>query len=153
MMMRASSLCLSLVLGTAVLFGSGFGCSMLTNSEDENEDEREVEFLAAEVDSIDAPAQIAPSDTLSVQFYGTVGPNGCYSLDRFDEERSSGRLTVTPVVKHVVEEAIGCTMAIVPLEATYRAAPPFDEGELTIEVPQSDQADVTATVEVNREEE
>lgn len=125
---------------------------MITNSGDENEEEREVEFLVAEVDSIDTPDRIAPSDTLSVQFYGTVGPNGCYSLDRFDEKRSSGRLTVEPVVKHVVGEGIGCTMAIVPLEATYRAAPPFEEGELTIEVPQSDQADVTATVEVKGEE-
>jgi hypothetical protein len=102
----------------------------------------------AEVDSLIAPSQIAPSDTLSMRLLGTVGPNGCYSFDRFDVERSTDRLTVTPVVEHGTSEEILCSMAVVPLDETHEARPPFEKGTLTIAVPQPDREDVTTTLEV-----
>lgn len=123
---------------------------MLANSD--TDEGRQVEALVAEVDSVDAPDKIASSDTLTVQFYGTVGPNGCYSFDRFDVERSGSRLIVTPVVEHRRGEDIACTMAIVPLDVTYTAEPPFDVGTLTIEVPQPEDSNVTTAVEVTNDE-
>lgn len=143
-MMRPRTLLATFLACTVALLGSGAGCSTLTGTEEE----RAVEHLVAEVDSLDVPAQIASSDTLSIRLSGTVGPNGCYSFDRFDTERSTDRLTVTPVVEHVTGEGFACTMAIVPLDATFAAAPPFEEGVITIAVPQSDRPDVTATVQV-----
>lgn len=130
-------------LGAIAFAGSGFGCSMGAQP-----DEDSPEFHVAVVDSIDVPDRIAPSDTLSIRLFGTVGPNGCYSLDRIEEDRSEGQLTVTPVVRYERADDVACTMALVPLDATYEAAPPFEEGALQIVVPQSDEPDVTATVEV-----
>lgn len=129
-------------MSVVVLLGIGFGCSTGAQP-DENEN---VELLVAEVDSIHAPTQIAPTDTLSIRLTGTVGPNGCYSLDRIEEERSEEQLTLTPVVRHVTGQM--CTMAIVSLDVTHEVAPPFEEGPLQIVVPQSDRSDATATVEV-----
>jgi hypothetical protein len=133
-----------LFAGAAVLLSGGFGCSTLTGSEDG----RTVEHLVATVDSLDAPARISPSDTLSVRLRGTVGPNSCYTFDRFDVDRSADRLTVTPVVEHVTKEGTACLTVVIPLSRTYKAAPPFKSGSLTIAVPQPDRPDVTATVEV-----
>ncbi len=133
--------CTAVLVSVVVFTGLGFGCS--TGAQPE---EGETEYLVADVDSLGVPAHIAPSDTLSVHIVGTVGPNGCYSLDRIEEERSEGQLTLTPVVRHVTDRM--CTMALVPLEETYEVAPPFEEGTLQVVVPQTEEADVTATVDV-----
>jgi len=134
----------TLVLGMIVFAGGGAGCSMLANSDDGTDDA--VERGVAEVDSLHAPTHIAASDTLALRLTGTVGPNGCHSFDGFDVERSGGQLTITPVVEHRTGQM--CTQAIVPLDETYAAAPPFAAGTLTVVVPQPDRPDVTAAVEV-----
>jgi hypothetical protein len=141
-MMRFPHAVLLPLTSILVLVGGGFGCSAGSNVDD-----RGVEFVVAEVDSIEVPSRIAPSDSLSVHLYGTVGPNGCYSLDRIKEERSAGTVTLTPVVRH--RTGGFCTMAIVPLDATHDVPPPFEEGTLDLVVPQPDQPDVTATVTVD----
>jgi len=143
-MLQLRPLLIPLLVGIVTLFGSGAGCSNLMGVDDN----REVEHVVAEVDSIDVPAQIASSDALSIRLHGTVGPNGCYSFDRFDVDRSTDRLAVKPVVEHVTRDDVACTMAVVPLDKTYTADPPFEEGTLTVVIPQPDRADVTATVEV-----
>jgi len=129
-------------MGLVVLLVGGAGCSMLSTAESGPDPETGV----AAVDSIDAPDRIASSDTLRVRFYGTVGPNGCYAFDGFETERNGRGLTITPVVQYR-------GMAIVPLDETYRAAPPFEEGPLTVTVPQPDGVDVTTTVTVSRDAE
>lgn len=145
MMTRSLHAVLVAVLIAAVaLTGTGIGCSTGFGTGDE-----EVRTEVAHVDSLTVPDEIASSDTLSIHLSGTVGPNGCYSLDRIDEERSPGQLTITPIVHHRTGDDIACTMAIVPLNTTYRAAPPFEEGTLEIVAPQPDRPDVTATVLVN----
>jgi hypothetical protein len=138
--MSRSVLLVVVAVGTALLVG-GAGCSNVAGAD-------ESDPPVATVDSIEAPSRIAPSDTLTVRLRGTVGPNGCYSLDRVDVRRAAGRLTLTPLVDRVRGGDVACTMAIVPLDETMRFDPPFEEGALTITVPQPDQADVTATVEV-----
>lgn len=133
-----------LLVGAVAAFGSGLGCSTLTGTEDN----RNVEQVAAEVDSLDVPARISPSDTLTVRMHGTVGSNSCYSFDHFDVERSTQQLRVTPVVQHVVEEGAACLTVVIPVNEAYTAAPPFEEGTLTVVVPQPDQPAVTVTTEV-----
>jgi len=137
-----------LALATVAVAGGGAGCSMLTNADDDSSPP--VEPGVATVDSLYAPERIAPSDTLSLRLTGTAGPNGCYSFDGFDVDRTAGRLTITPEVVH--RDADMCTQALVPLDETYAAAPPFTEGTLTVVVPQPDRPDVTATVDVTAAE-
>lgn len=135
-----------IITGIFALVVGGAGCSMLSNP---NSDESPpAEAVLAEVDSLDYPAEIAPSDTLRVDFHGTVGPDGCYSFDRFDVERTQHRLTVTPVVRHTTADDVGCTMAIVPLDRTFTAAPPFAEGVLTLVVPQPNGEEIRVAVTV-----
>jgi hypothetical protein len=150
-MMSLRTLFAVLLSGTALLVGGGAGCSMLTGAGGESE-ARQVEFLVAEVDSLDVPAQIAPTDTLAVRMKGTIGPNSCYGFEAFDVARSTGRLRVTPVVAHSTADNIACAMAVEPLDRTYTAAPPFAEGTLTVTVPQPDRPDVTASVTITDEE-
>lgn len=102
----------------------------------------------AEVDRIEVPDRIGASDTLTVRLLGTVGPNGCYSLERVAVERASGRVQIMPLVDQGRRQDAMCTMAIVPLDETVRLAPPFSAGPLSIVVPQSEGPAVTATVEV-----
>ena len=65
--------------------------------------------------------------------------------------RSTGRLTVTPIVAHTTADDILCATVVMPLNRTYTVASPLGAGTFTITVPQSDRADVTATVEVTNE--
>lgn len=102
--------------------------------------------LLATVDTVQAPAQIAPTDTLRVRLRGMVGPNGCYSLSRVETERASGQVVLRPVVRH--REQGMCTMAIVSLDETITLAPPFPEETLRIVVPQTDRPTVRTTVRV-----
>lgn len=129
---------------SAIVVGGGAGCSMLSNADTDEGGSG----IIANVDRINAPDRISTSDTMSVQLQGTVGPNGCYSFDGFEVDRSEHHLTITPTVTQVTGDDTMCTMAIVPLEETYSAAPPFEEGTLTIEVPQTEGESVTTTVDV-----
>jgi hypothetical protein len=102
----------------------------------------------AEVDRVEAPDRIASADTLAVRLVGTVGPNGCYALDRVAVARVGARIRLTPLIDPSRRADAMCTMAIVPLDETVRLAPPFEPGPLTILVPQSAGAAVRATVDV-----
>lgn len=136
-----------LFIGTIAITSSGAGCSTVSGSTPGDE----VDTVVADVDNIEVPEHISPSDTLVVRFSGRVGPNGCYSFDRFDVERTAGRLTITPVVRHRTGDDIMCTMAIVPLDETCRVAPPFSEGTWTVTVPQPEGENISSTVEVIRD--
>jgi len=147
-MTRLHTLLVAFLVGAVAVFGGGFRCAVLTGAEDN----RDVERAVAEVDSLDVPPRISPTDTLTVRMYGMVGPNGCHSFERFDSERSGDRVRVTPVVARVTGEEVACTMAVVPLDRTYAVAPPFEPGTFTVVVPQPDRTDVTATVDVREAE-
>lgn len=137
-----------LISGIIVLPLGGAGCSILGG----DGDDRREETLVAKVDSVIVPSRIAPTDTLRVRMRGSVGPNSCYRFEEFDVLRATGRLTITPVVVRTTADDIACATVVVPLNRTYTAAPPFDEGTLTITVPQPDQPDVTTSVDVTAEE-
>jgi hypothetical protein len=130
------------VLAAVALIVGGAGCSALGDGTAADAPEGPL----ATVDSLVVPERVAAADTLSVRLLGTVGPNGCYSLDRLAVDRTPDRIRVVPHVRHAGQAV--CTMAIVPLDETIRLAPPHEAGTLTIVVPQADRPDVTATVAV-----
>lgn len=145
---------LSLLLGIMVL-GGGPGCTSAAHTNEPSPSPTAEAATAdttaldtATVDRIDAPSQIAVSDTLTVHLYGSIGPNGCYSLARIDEDRSPDHITLTPLVQPPTGQDRACTMAIVPLDEAYTLAPPFEAGPLTVTVPQTNRSAVTVTVEV-----
>lgn len=104
----------------------------------------------AEVNRIEVPDRIGTSDTLTIRLLGTVGPNGCYSLERVAVKRGAERVQITPLVNQDRRQDAMCTMAIVPLDETVRLAPPFGEGRLSVVVLQSEGGSVQNTVEVVR---
>ncbi len=139
------------LLSLAVLACGGTGSartSATQPAETQSSSGASVDTTLAHVDSIDVPAQIATTDTLSAHLYGGVGPNGCYALARIEEERAPGQVTLLPIVQYSTAEDRMCTMAVVSLDTTHAIAPPFQSGTLTVTVPQSDGPPVTATVEI-----
>ncbi|MCS4173306.1 hypothetical protein [Salinibacter ruber] len=146
MCFRRSALAAMLV-GLLLLSGAGCGSTAATTSQPPATTDAPV-LDTARVARIDVPDQIATSDTLRVHLSGTVGPNGCYALARIDEDRTPGRLTLTPRVRLPTADDRACTMAIVPLDTTHVASPPFEPGRLAVRVPQGNQPAVTDTITV-----
>lgn len=135
--------------------GVGGACSTAqtsrsaTGPEEQSASTPAVDTLLAQVDTVHAPARIAPSDTLRLRLRGMVGRNGCYSLARIETTRASDRIVFRPVVRH--SGAAMCTMAIVSLDETVTVAPPFQADALRIVVQQSDGPAVRTTVRVSSE--
>jgi hypothetical protein len=130
-----------------VIAGGGATCSAASHDAP-SPSAREVpaDTLLATVDTVQAPARLATADTLRLRLRGMVGPNGCYSLVRVEEERSPGRVVLRPIVRHSGQDM--CTMAIVSLDETITLDPPFREGAFQVVVPQTDRATVRTTVRV-----
>lgn len=147
-MLRRSAPLLAVLVGL-LLVGTGASCGSTASSGPPAPAAPAASTLdTARVDRVDVPARLAASDTLHVHLSGTVGPNGCYSLARIDETRTSGRLTLTPLVQPPTDDDQACTMAMVPLDTTHAVAPPFEPGPLSLTIPQSSRPAVTASVEV-----
>ncbi len=138
----------AMLVGLLLLSGAGCGSTATTTTAQPPTTTDAPVPDTARVARIDVPAQIAPSDTLRIHLSGTVGPNGCYSLARIDEGRTPGRLTLTPLVRPPTADDRACTMAIVPLDTTHVASPPFEPGRLAVRVPQGSRPAVTDTVTV-----
>ena len=126
--------------------GSGATCSAASNEGATSASSPTADTLLATVDTVQAPTHIAPTDTLHIRLRGMVGPNGCYSLVRVEEERTPERVVLRPIVRHSGDGM--CTMAIVSLDETITLAPPFPEGTFRIVLPQTDQSPVRTTVRV-----
>ncbi|WP_263784484.1 hypothetical protein [Salinibacter grassmerensis] len=135
------------VLIGLLFFGSGAGCAS-TATTAPSAIPNAPALDTARVARIDVPDQIATSDTLRIRLSGTVGPNGCYALARIDEARVPGRITLTPLVQPPTSGDRPCTMAIVPLDTTYAASPPFESGPLSVTALQKNGTPVTDTVRV-----
>ncbi|MEO6332368.1 MAG: hypothetical protein ABIV11_10340 [Gemmatimonadaceae bacterium] len=75
-------------VGTAaavfLVLGASAGCS--------NPSGMNTQRFVIAVDSISVPDTIAPSDTLTARFFGKIGPNQCFRLDRVERGRGGGLL-------------------------------------------------------------
>ncbi|TVP51080.1 MAG: hypothetical protein EA350_00270 [Gemmatimonadales bacterium] len=102
---------LSIAVGTA-------GCDLLGPDR---------ETFLVRVDSISAPATVSTGDTLTVQFHGFVGSDGCHRLERVDRGRGPGTLVMTFHGERRVGGNIVCTLEPVALTHEERVTPPFDD--------------------------
>jgi hypothetical protein len=73
--MKKNTLIISAVILLAGLLTWSSGCK--------KDDGPDPDFLI-QIDSIVMPDTISLFDTLSVKFYGEIGPDGCYKFDRFE---------------------------------------------------------------------
>ncbi|MFP4227496.1 MAG: hypothetical protein ACLFTE_01560 [Salinivenus sp.] len=128
------------------LVGLGATCSAAQEEAGGSDPTPDSDTLLAQVDTVEAPDRIAPSDTLHLRLRGTVGPNGCYSLVRVERERTPTEVTLRPVVRHSDQDV--CTMAVVPLNEVVAVPPPFQDGSLRLVVPQTDRPAIRTTVRV-----
>ncbi len=97
------------------------------------------------LDSIAAPRTHPADSAMTVEFYGTVGPNGCHRLDRYELEKTPSRLDVT--VWGVETQNAICTQAIVPLNDSLTVPAPFTD-PFTIVAHQPSGSERTVTVEI-----
>ena len=105
-----------------VLFGA-ISCGILSPEE---------RFIIR-VDSIAAPDTIGLGDTLNLEFFGTIGPNGCYKLGSVDRHVTSGTLGITFHGKQVDGN---CTQMFQLLDYPEEIAPPLmDPFVITVEEP------------------
>jgi hypothetical protein len=107
----AAALTVALVAGIS-------GCDLL---------ELDREPFTIRVDSISAPATIAPGDTLTVRFHGWVGLDGCHRLDRVERARSPGRLELRFQGLRRTGSYNVCTSAPVKLDHEERVMPPLED--------------------------
>ncbi|MCW9708031.1 hypothetical protein [Fodinibius salsisoli] len=127
-----------LILLFALVIGAG--CSVI------NGDTQSSTFTI-KVDSINVPSEVASDDTLTVRPFGTVGPNGCYSFERFESSRTSSSLDLKLVGELTEGDDIGCFDAIVQLDTVFKVPPPL-EGSFEINIQQPDESVLSRTVEV-----
>lgn len=69
-------------LGVLLLSSAGLGCGLLDSTDS----------FVIRVDSISAPAAIAPADTLTARFFGPIGPDLCSRLVRVEKRSEPGVL-------------------------------------------------------------
>ncbi len=74
--MKKNTFIISVFLVMAGILVWSSGCN--------KDDDPSPDFLI-KIDSIVYPDTIQLTDTLSVKFYGEVGPDGCYEFNRFEQ--------------------------------------------------------------------
>lgn len=87
---------------------------------------RESAEYLIEVDSIVVPEVVASNQPFTILFYGTVGPNDCFSFNRFRTQQQAQRLDVMVIGRYTSTGRCGpATPALTgePLEV----APPFED--------------------------
>ncbi len=57
-----------------------------------NEPEEDFVYYKIKIDRIEAPDTLSVSDSLKINFYGTVGTDGCHSFDEFEAEQSGKQI-------------------------------------------------------------
>lgn len=77
----------------------------------------EAREFAVHIDSVTAPAAVSGDAAFQLQFYGPVGPNGCYRFKSFRVTRTSADADVT-----TVGERVGGTCVQMPV---YLSAEPL----------------------------
>jgi hypothetical protein len=99
------------------------------------------------VDTITAPATIAPSDTLRVRFEGVIGSSGCYRLESIELTQTIKSLDIRFIGENGAGFSVLCTAAISMLDHYEAKVPPI-AGPFVITVRQPDGTTLTRTVAV-----
>ncbi len=77
------------------------------------------------VDSISVPDTIGPNNTLTARFYGRIGPNRCYRLDRVDRGRGAGILELRFYSARIVDG--DCAQMPAVLDHVEEVPPPLED--------------------------
>lgn len=130
--MKKHTLLLSAILLMAGLLVWTSGCK--------EDDGPQPDFLI-KIDSIVFADTIQTTDTLSVKFYGEIGPNGCYQFNRFEQVGLNGGDPLNSIKFQVwgrYEDTGNCTDAISYMNGNEIGINGFVTGNYNILVVQPD---------------
>ncbi len=133
----------STLLGIAALLAFSFwGCNP------NNKDIPNYTEFMMQIDSIQHPTIIPLGRNLDIKFYGTIGPDGCYTFSRFDPKLDENNkvISVTAYGKHSDETV--CDQSISYLEGATLSVSQLDTGRYIIHVFQPVPPDIYDTVYV-----
>lgn len=99
-----------------------------------------------QIDSIQYSSSVLLGRNLNIKFYGTIGPNGCYTFSRFDPSLQGRNINITVYGKH--SDATTCDTATSYLEAATLTVAQLDTGRYIIHVSQPVPPDIYDTVYV-----
>ena len=88
------------------------------------------------VDSLSHVAFAALNDTIAIRFFGTIGPDGCYSFSHFETATHTSALDITVYGQH--QEASVCPQVMVYLAGREFRFIPAQMGWLKVNVHQPD---------------
>lgn len=105
----------------------------------------EAEEFVVQVDSITGPASVSSTETLTVRFWGRLGPDLCSRLDRVDRDRTPDALELRFHGERSMDG--GCPQMPAILDHQEEIAPPFGD-PFTVRVSQPDGALLEKVVRV-----
>jgi hypothetical protein len=103
------------------------------------------EFIM-QIDSIQHPSSIPLGRNLTIKFYGTIGPDGCYTFSRFSPSMQGRNINVTVYGKQ--SDATSCDTAVSYLYGAALNVTQLDTGRYIIHVSQPVPPDIYDTVYV-----
>ena len=131
------------VILTVLLFCSCTGTSVPESSWEN------IGIFQVTVHQIDVADTITPQDTLYIVLDGHTTPEGRLTLSSIEVNRTPNNISLT--IWAEVEKWIGT--GIMPpfdtsIHCTYKATPPFDEGEIDIVIEQTDGSQLLEVVQI-----
>jgi hypothetical protein len=136
MFMKKISLFFIPVFIATILFSSG--CK---------KDKQNTNEFVIEVDSIHVADTITFGDTLDIEFFGTIGPNGCYTLNRFDAGYSEDSILITAIGVFSGDDV--CPDMISKLDGTILQIINISPGDYILAVNQPDDSQLTRDLRVD----
>jgi hypothetical protein len=85
------------------------------------------------VDSIVAPDTVDASQGVTIEFYGTMGENRCWSFYKFETDRAPDRLAMKVLVRFK-QDGSGCTPGLVDLNGVEHQVQPPHAGDFRVVV-------------------
>lgn len=102
--------------------------------------------FAIQVDSIQLPDTVELGKTLYIKFYGTIGPNGCYSFSRFAGGINGKKIEVEVYGKYLQQS--GCPQQVQYMNGISLRINPVDTGAYFVHVMEPRPPDIYDTVHV-----
>ena len=78
---------------------------------------KDVEYFHATVDALNIPDSLSVLDSLRIGFFGTLGPDLCYSVSHYEVNPLNEGISIKIIGKHILNSA--CLQAIAGYCETY----------------------------------
>lgn len=82
-----------------------------------NKETEDVEYFHAAVDALNIPDSLSVLDSLKIGFFGTLGPDLCYSVSHYEVNPINEGISIKIIGKHILNT--GCLQAIAGYCETY----------------------------------